>query len=406
MTASPNRPEAPVDESAPSWRRPSLRVVLLALTIVLVALGALLRATAPEPEAVAAQTEHGITIETAAVSAVPLQPQIEVSGLVEARRRVDLFAEQAGRVLEIGAEELDRVEEGQLLVRLDPLAAEVEVARAQANLAQARSELDLARNNLARRKNLASNRVASESDLDQARNAERVALATLRAAEASLRDAEDRLAKKTIVAPFAGMLREFPVEAGEYVGGGERVAELLELSHVRIEIGVRDREVVAIAPGAIARIEADARPGEAFEGLVTRVAGAADLRTRKFDVQIELENPRERLLPGMVARVALDLGERREALLVPRDAVLDEFGLAFVYVVEPADAEGAVVRRRRIEVANLPFQPADVEVRAGLSAGERIAITQLRQLADGARVAPRTALAQRRGSGAATEPTP
>jgi membrane fusion protein (multidrug efflux system) len=376
-------------------RRVPLRAALVGAALALTALGVFLRVTAPEPELVEAETHRGIGVQTHRVERMALQPRIDVSGMIEARRRVELFAEQGGRVLEIGAERLDRVDEGQLLLRLDPLAAEVEVARAEAALAQAKSELDLARANLERLRSLASNRVSSKKDLDQAVNDERVALATWRAADASLRDARDRLAKKTIVAPFAGVLREFPVEEGEYVGSGERVAELLELSRVRIEIGLRDREAVAIAAGARAHIEAEARPGERFEGVVTRVAGAADPRTRKFAVQVEIENPDEQLWPGMVASVQLDLGTRHEALLVPRETVLDEFGLSFVYVVEPGGPEGPVARRRRIETRAVPFQPGDFEVTRGLSEGERIATTELRQLADGVRVEPRADLARR-----------
>ncbi|MGH0033439.1 MAG: efflux RND transporter periplasmic adaptor subunit [Myxococcota bacterium] len=374
-----------------------MRFVLGGVAAVLVALGAWLRATAPEPVLVEVEAHRGVAVQVHGVDRVPLRPRIQVSGMVEARRQVELFAEQSGRVLEIGAERLDRVAEGQVLLRLDPLAAEVEVARAEASLAQAKSELDLARANLARLRNLASSRVSSEKDLDQAANDERVALATWRAADASLRDARDRLEKKTVIAPFAGVLREFPVEAGEYVAPGERVAELLELSRVRVEIGLRDREVVAVPTGASARVRAEARPGETFDGIVTRVAGAADPQTRKFAVQLEIENPEERLLPGMVAQVDLDLGRSREALLVPKEAVLDDFGLSFVYVVEGGGPDGPVARRRRIETRPVPFQPGDLEVTEGLAGGERIATTQLRQLADGVRVEPRTAVAQRRG---------
>lgn len=385
------RPEAGApgresDAGRPGSKR--LRFALLGVALLFVVAGIWLRATAPEPELVEAEAHRGTPVETERVDLVPLRSRLEESGMVEARRRVDLFAEEGGRVLEVGAERLDRVEEGRLLVRLDPLAAEVEVARAEAALARARSELDLARANLARLRSLASNRVSSEKDLDQAANDERVALATWRAAEASLRDARDRLAKKTILAPFAGVLREFPVEAGEYVGPGERVAELLEVSRVRVEIGLRDRDVVAVRAGSSARVRVDARPGERFDGTVTRVAGAADPETRKFAVQVEVENPGERLLPGMIANVELDLGTSREALLVPREAVLDEFGLDFVYVVEAGGADGPRARQRRIETRPVPFQPGVLEVTSGLAGGERIATTRLRQLADGARIEP------------------
>ncbi len=374
-------------------RRIGLRAGLALAAAGLVAGGMLLFSTAPAPAPIEGDPDRGIAIDTLRIAPVPLQPSVEESAMVEARRQVELFSEQGGRVLEVGAEELDRVEAGQLLVRLDPLTAEVDVARAEAELARAQSELGLARNQLRRRQNLASSKVTSESELDQAQNDERVAVANVRAADASLRDARDRLDETTIEAPFAGVLRRFHAEPGEVVQPGEQIGELLEVSHVRIEIGLRDREVVAVAPGAPAEVRVEALPGERFTGTVLRVAGAADAETRKFPVQIEIDNADERLLPGMVARVALDLGDRRTANLVPRDAVLDEFGLSFVYVIEEGEDGQAIARRRRVRAGDVPFQPAELEIAEGLAAGERIATSHLRQLRDGVRVDPRTVVA-------------
>ena len=301
-----------------------------------------------------------------------------------------LEREQAGRVLEVGAEELDRVTAGQLLMRVDPLPGEVEVARAEATLAQAKSELDLARAELERSQKLATSRVSSVSDLDRKQNSQRVALAVHRAAEASLRAARDRLAQRTLLAPFDGVLRVFDSEAGEYVSPGQRVGELLEVSRVRITIGLRDLDVVAVRPGMQAAVRVDARGRESHAGTVLRVAAAADSSTRKFPVQVEIENADGELMPGMVASVDLELGNRRQALLVPHDAVLRNFGLAFVYVVHSEPDGKSVVRRRRVTVQSVPFQPGTLEVTQGLSAGEGIAMTSLRQLRDGSRVAPRT----------------
>ncbi|MFP6607543.1 MAG: efflux RND transporter periplasmic adaptor subunit, partial [Myxococcota bacterium] len=305
-----------------------------------------------------------------------------------------------GRVLEVGAEELDRVTAGQLLMRVDPLPGEVEVARAEATLAQAKSELDLARAELERSQKLATSRVSSVSDLDRKQNSQRVALAVHRAAEASLRAARDRLAQRTLLAPFDGVLRVFDSEVGEYVSPGQRVGELLEVSRVRITIGLRDLDVVAVRPGMQAAVRVDARGRESHAGTVLRVAAAADSSTRKFPVQVEIENGDGELMPGMVASVDLELGNRRQALLVPHDAVLRDFGLAFVYVVHSEPDGESIVRRRRVTVQSVPFQPGTLEVTQGLSAGEGIAMTSLRQLRDGSRVAPRT-LHGARSTGAA-----
>jgi len=100
----------------------------------------------------------------------------------------------------------------------------------------------------------------------------------------------------------------------------------------------------------------------------------------------------------MVARVGLDLGAPVELISVPREAVFEEFGLSFAYAIEttaigaeeeePATSGGSVARRRRVEVRGIPFHPTRLEVVSGLEAGDRIAISSLRQLRDGLAVAP------------------
>ena len=389
---------------ASGWTaRISLRWALIGAAALLAVGGVVLRLTAPALEPIAATPDVGIPVDTLILAPAALQRRVRVAGMIQASRGVELFAEQAGRLLEVGAEALDRVTAGQLLMRIDPLPGEVEVARAEATLAQVKSELDLARAELVRCQKLATNRVSSASDLDRKQSSEQVALAVHRAAEASLRAARDRLSQRTLFAPFDGVLRVFDAEVGEYVSPGDRIGELLEVSRVRVTIGLRDLDVVAIRPGMQAAVRVDARSGDSHAGTVLRVAAAADSSTRKFPVQVEIENRDGHLMPGMVATVDLDLGSRKLALLVPHDAVFDEFGLSFVYVVHGEPEGGSVVRRRRIVVQGVPFQPGTLEVTEGLSAGERIATTSLRQLSDGSRIAPRTLHGARVERGAPSE---
>lgn len=369
-------------------RRSPLRPLLLGGALLLVIAGTLLFLTAPEPELVEAAGEAATrrSVVTLRVRPVSVRAATEVSGMLDPRRSVDLFAETRGPVVEIGAEELDRVEAGQLLARLDPLLAEVAVERAEAAVNRTRSELALARSNLARRQSLTGQGVASESALEDAQNAERVAAAALREALAERVRARDDLAKKTIVAPFAGVLRSFRVDVGEYLSEGQQLAELLDVTSARLTIGLADREVVAVRPGQKVAVDVEAYPNETFTGEVLRVGAASDPVDKKFPVEIELANADGRLLPGMVARVTLDLGELPERLIIPREASLDEFGLRFVYVIESNGAGDLVARQRRVQVRPLPFRPADLHVVAGLSEGEEVAVSGIRQLRDGEHV--------------------
>ena len=346
--------------------------------------GFALFAAAPDPDELApvGAGETLRAVDTHRVEAVRLRARAELSGVVDARRSVRLFVETRGSVLEVGAEELDRVAEGQLLVRIDPLEAEVGVERARANVARTESELSLAGAELERQRSLRKRGVSSDADLDSAENARKVAAAVLRQARAELKQSRDDLAKKTIVAPFEGVLRSFQVEAGEYVQPGQEIGELLDLSTARASIGVSDREGVAVRAGQRAELRVEAFPGEVFTGQVLRVGGAFDRETRKFPVEVEVPNPGARLLPGMVGSVALDLGEGEPRLLIPREAAVDEFGLRFVWRVEP-NGSGLVARRRRVLVRGIPFHPSEFEVVEGLEDGDEIAVTAVRQLREG-----------------------
>jgi membrane fusion protein (multidrug efflux system) len=368
-------------------RRPSLRTSLIGVAAALLVGGALLVWSAPDPEQVAggASAPQLRPVQALRVRAVPVRSRAQLAAVLEPRRSVEIFSETSGPVVQVGAEALDRVEEGRLLVAVEPLAAEVEVERAVANLARSESELALARSNLERRSSLARRSVASDADLEEAQNAEKVAAAVLSQSRAELRKARDDLAKKTISAPFAGVLRSFDVEEGEYVGEGQKLGELLDLSTARARLGLTDRQVVAVRAGQRVDVAVEAHPGSAFEGEILRVGAAADPVNKKFPVEVELPNPDGLLLPGMVVRVRLDLDEPQLRALIPHEATVEEFGLRFVWVIEE-EQEDAVVRRRRVEVRALPFRPGELEVLSGLAEGDEIALGATRQLRDGERV--------------------
>jgi len=365
-----------------------LKALLLGLAAAGMIGGALLRATAPDPEELPPAAAQAPKVKTHRLEALPFQARTTISGLLEARREVEIFAEMNGRVIEVGADEFDSVSEGQVLVRMDPLLAQVAINRAEAAMARAKSEGVLARAQLKRNQGLAKVDVASRAALDLAENAARQARAAGLEAQASLAEAQDRLNKMVIAAPFAGALRAFRVEAGEYLRPGERVGELLEVDALRIRITLTDRQIVSVAPGIEALLEVDARPGEVFAGQVISVGGAADSTSRKFPILVEVQNEARRLMPGMVARVDLRLGEERKLMTVPLDAVLDEFGLKYVFVMVRNPEGGWLAAKRRIDARPIPFRPTELEVAAGLAEGDRIAVTSIRQLRDGMAVRP------------------
>lgn len=376
-----------------SGRHWPLRWVFSSVAAFFVLAGLLLHMTAPEAEQLDAVGASNVLrkIRVAVLKPSSADATVEIAGVLVPRRIVLLLAETSGPVTAIGAEDLDVAESGQVLVEIDPLLAEVAVERASAGVTRAQSEFELAKTNHARRSSLADSGVSSASALDDASNAERIAGANLRVAVAELKRARDDLANKTIKAPFAGSLRHFGAEIGEFLQVGDQLGELLDSSAARVTIGLTDRQVVVVRPGQPATVFVDALRGETFEGQILRVGRASDASTKKFPVQVEIPNPDGRLLPGMIATVRVDLGSAADRLLIPRDVTINEFGLHSVFVVEAGpDGDGFVARRRRVEVRPVPFQPVSLEVLSGVAAGERIALSAVRQLRDGEDVVPVT----------------
>ncbi len=382
----------------PSRSRWGVRLILLVVGGGLFAAGMLLFAAAPEQERTTEVATDAALREVATQRVVEREVQARAvfSGVLEARRTVKLFAETNGPVLSLGAEELDRVESGAALVAIDPVLARVELERARATLARAESELALATSNLERRSELAARNVLSDSVLDDAENRERVAAASVREARAMVRRAREDLDNKTVRAPFAGELRSLPVEAGEYVREGQVLAELVDLATARMKIGVADREIVVLAPGQAVSLRVEAFDDEVFAGTVLRVGSSADPETRRFPVEIEVDNASGRLLPGMVGEVEVALGAPVARTLVPREATLEEFGLRFVWVVEEG-AAGLVAKQRRVVARAVAFHPEAFEVVEGLTAGEEIAITGVRELRDGEGVKRKAPVQANRG---------
>jgi RND family efflux transporter MFP subunit len=306
----------------------------------------------------------------------------QVAAVLKPARSVVVAAEVGGRVLEVLAVEHSEIEAGAPILRLEPGFLEAAQSRAQGALMRARANYGLARLELDRQKDLATQQVASAAELDRALSAEQARAAEVREAQAALADARLRLSKSEIAAPFSGVVMELDLEPGAYLHVGEPVARILDLSHIEVEVGLTDREIVALRTGDSVTLQVEVFPGESFRGTVTAVGRAAETQSQKYAVEIEIPNPDRHLLPGMLGRVEFEIGVARSAIRVPRRATQSEFELSYVFVVV-AEEGGTVVERRRIAARPVPFRPDLLEVVSGLQEGEQIAVSRIRDLRDG-----------------------
>jgi membrane fusion protein (multidrug efflux system) len=317
---------------------------------------------------------HAVTIEQERMT-----PTSVATAEILANREALLRSETAGRVVAVSVETGDRVDEGDVLVRLDVGRPASAVQAAAAAVAQAQARLNQAERELSRTKTLVETGGLPEQRLDDARDAVRLASAARDAARAEARLARRGLTEAVVRAPFAGTVVERVVELGEYLGPGSPMLTLADTSVLKARVLLDPREALDVSVGARAVVTAYARPEEEFGGEVVRVGEVIDPRTRRLPVEIELDDHGERLRPGLVARFSVETAEPTTVLQVPLDGVFERFGSQHVYVVEDG-----IAQRRPIVLGEV--RAGYAEVVRGVEPGEVVVSKGVTRVVDGARV--------------------
>lgn len=312
-----------------------------------------------------------------------LEERIEATGELQAKEEAAIASELAGRVTGILVEEGQPVEEGAVLLEIDPERRELEVADARAGLAEAAASLREQEREHVRMQTLRERNVASQARLDQVATELALARSRLDAAKARLGVAERTLRDATVRAPFTGWVARRHVSRGEYVQVGQVLFDLVALDPIEAEFHVAERDSARVAAGQQVEVQVAPYPEERFRGEVTLISPTIDPRTRTLRVEASIRNPDGRLRPGLFARVDLGVATRRGVFLVPEAAVLQRAEGEVVYRTLPDD------RVERVAVETGVHRDGLVEVASGLGAGDRVVVRGQSGLVDGALVSPR-----------------
>ncbi len=328
------------------------------------AIGREARAAGQEAKAVARGEKpqsagRGISVEVIRIRPQDFSLTATYIGHLLPWERVSLRAELDGMAESADFEEGDRVGPDKVLVNIS-------TERLKVRRDLARSDHEFAKSKYLRDADLFKRSLIPSSRLDQTRNRRDVAKFTLRLAEIELE-------KSTVRSPISGIVKSKGVEPGEYVNKGQLLAEVLDISRLRARVDVPEGEIRHLARGKEVRLTLDALPGEEFSGIVKTVGLEADRSTRTFPVEVALENPRERLRPGMLTRVRVPLREYRNQVLIPRHAVLERERSRAVFVVRGGRA---LERTIRTGVAS----GGRLQVLDGLRSGDQVVVTGQQKL--------------------------
>ncbi len=316
-------------------------------------------------------------VPPAVVSAVkaeslPWQPRIRAVGSIRAVRGVDVTTEVPGLVESVHFKSGDAVKAGALLVRLN-----TDADRAQMQALQAGAEL--ARIIFERDQKQFEVQAVSQAVVD-------ADAAELKSRRAQLAQQKALVAKKFIRAPFTGKLGISTVTRGQYLNPGEKIVTLQLLDAVYVDFFLPQQDLSRIMAGQAVDVTTDTYPGRKFTGKISAIDPKVDADSRNVQVQVEVDNPKHELLPGMFASAEVLAGTPQEYVTVPQAAVtFNPYGET-VYVVheKEKDADGkAVLAVKQVFVTTAETRGDQVSLVQGLKAGDMVVTSGQMKLKNG-----------------------
>ena len=360
----------------------------------------------------------GLPITTAVAQALPSGSKtnagaslLDASGYIVARRRATVSSKVTGKIVKVMLEEGQRVEEGEVIARLDDAnwraslaQSRAQLQQAEANVASAQTAFDDAKPIFARSEKQKAAAVISAQSFDEshaqynvARNNLLIAQRGLEAARAGVEVAQRNLDDTVIRAPFAGIVTEKAAQPGEMVspmsaGGGftrTGIGTIVDMDSLEVEVDVSENFINRVRPQQPVTIKLNAYPDWDIPGAVIAMIPTADRAKATVKVRIAIKQKDPRIIPEMGARVAF-LSEDQSStsgadksvapgVIVPTDAVVTSGDTSIVYMVH-----GSTVERRAVRLGSK--MSSGQIIMAGLEAGNTVALGDLSKLSDGAHV--------------------
>jgi len=305
-------------------------------------------------------------------------------GRIEAIANATLAAQTGGRVVELPVDVGDRVEEGAVVVRFTRVEQQSGQRQAQAGLTAARAAADEAAATFHRIEDIYARRLVSAADYDRAKAAHNAAQAQLAAARAGLKSADEQVGYTAIRAPYRGVVTARYVEPGETVTPGQPLISGLSLDRLRLVVDVPQALAIQLQPDTPASILTD--DGRRIAATRVVITPQADAGSHAVSVRLDFPEGEPGLLPGMSAKALFDLGAD-EVLMVPATALATRGEVVSVFVLK----DDGLIGMRQVRPGRR--LGGDVEVLAGLSSGETIAVDAAAALQ--ARRQQRAAMAER-----------
>lgn len=319
--------------------------------------------------------ETAVPVRIAKVKAKTLQPQFMLPGQVTTQRMSQLSSQVDAMVIAVDVEEGDSVESGEVLIRLDDELIRLDLQRSAAAVEEAKARLQESKRQRAEFSRLVGEKFIANTAFEASESQVRINSAVVKRLEVEKRRYQALLERHVIRAPFAGVISEKLVEAGQWVKVDKPVLTLVDNRNLRVEVDVPQRYYPRLNLEALVEIIPDPLPGQTLAAQVSHIIPVANATSHYFPLHVDISNEVLPLTPGMSVKVKLrPAGDQRQTvLLLPRDALVKRPDDSdSVWVVKQ---QGDGLRAERVDVTTGQVIDDQIEIVSGrLEDGDRVVV--------------------------------
>lgn len=319
-----------------------------------------------------------------------------ISGSLQAKKQADLRAEVSAIVLQVLKDNGDKVQKGDLLVRLDDTAFRQALSSAQEAERAAQQGFDQAERQFNRLKTLSVSGAVSTQAKEDAELRRNTAQSDLAAARTRVVQDQQQLARTEVRAPFAGIVGKREVSNGDTAQIGKALLKVIDPTSIRLEGFIPADQILQIKTGQAVNFYINGAHNQAFEGQVERISPVADATTRQVGVQVALKD-NSQLTVGLFAEGRVQ-SEIKQGLTIPEASLVQQGDHAYVWRVH-----NGVLNKVEVQLAGRDVQSGDYAISTGLVEGDHVIRHPRGALVDGANVQLQNAAATSTGSNNSTK---
>jgi len=349
----------------------------LVISLLLTGCGQVKSGVAPAEEE--NEKSQSVYVKTSPVEAGDFVRFLSLPGNLQPSEQAYITAKVSGTVQKVYVDIGTKVGKGQSLCKIEDTTFDLQHRKALSDLSAEQIRYGDAEKNYERMKALCEAGAIAKADFETIESQFNMAKENLNRAQYDYELASENLKETNITSPFSGTVSLKDVSEGENIGPGKSILAVVSTDRMYVETGVAEQDIVAVKEGQRVTINIGTLKDNTFEGRVTHIGPVPDPSTKAYPVKITVENRDNLLKAGMFATVEILLDERKDSLSVPKEAVITEDGLKYVFV----EKEGKV-EKKLIEIGYA--NDNRLEVLSGLKSDEMVVSVGHKDLTDGSSV--------------------